>query len=57
MAVRVCNGKMTFFKYIIEQKVESISDLNWDLVLTEKPFLTRKKITLVLNSASGGSTL
>ena len=46
-----------FFKYIIEQKVESISDLNWDLVLTEKPFLTRKKITLVLNSASGGSTL
>ena len=39
------------FKYIIEQKIDSISDVNWDLVLKEKPFLTRKKITYVLGHA------
>jgi len=41
-----------FFKsYIIDQKVESISDVNWDFVLKEKPFLTRKQISVVLNHA------
>ena len=40
-----------FFKYIIDQKVESISDVNWALVLKEKPFLTKKQITLALTHA------
>ena len=30
--------KDEFFKYIIEEKVESISDIDWDHVLKEKPF-------------------
>ena len=41
-----------FFKYyIIDQKVESISDVNWNLILEQKPFLTRKQITMALNDA------
>ena len=40
-----------FFKYIIDQKVACISDINWDHLLKEKPFLTKFKISLVLNDA------
>ena len=40
-----------FFKYIIDQRVTSISDDNWTLVLKEKPFLTKKQITLVSSHA------
>ena len=40
-----------FFKYIIDQRVASIRDVNWTLVLKEKPFLTKKQITLVLSHA------
>ena len=42
-----------FFKYIIDQRVAStIRDVNWTLVLKEKPFLTKKQITLVLSHGS-----
>ena len=37
-----------FFKYIISQKVESSSDVNWDFLLKEKPFLTKTQIHIVL---------
>ena len=40
-----------FFKYIIDQRVASISDVNWDYILKEKPFLTKDKISTVLNDA------
>ena len=40
-----------FFNCIIDQKVKSISDIKWDLVLKQKPFLTRQKISLVLTNA------
>ena len=40
-----------FFKYIIDQKVASISDVNWDFILKEKPFLTKYKISKVLSNA------
>ena len=43
--------KDEFFKYIIEEKVESISDINWDHVLKEKPFLTKRQMSIVLNTA------
>ena len=43
--------KDEFFKYIIDQRVTSISDDNWTLVLKEKPFLTKKQITLVSSHA------
>ena len=33
------------FKYIIDQKVENISVLDWEMLLKEKPFLTRKQIS------------
>ena len=40
-----------FFMYIIDQKVESLSDVNWAFVLKEKPFLTRKQISTTLDHA------
>ena len=40
-----------FFQYIIDQRVESMSDLNWDLILKEKPFLTRQQISKTLDHA------
>ena len=40
-----------FFKYIIDQKVACISDVNWNHLLKEKPFLTKKRITLALKDA------
>ena len=40
-----------FFQYIIDQRVESMSDLNWDLILKEKPFLTRQQISKALDHA------
>ena len=44
-----------FFKsYIIDQKIESISDVNWDFVLKEKPFLTKHQISLTLANAAKG---
>ena len=44
-----------FFKsYIIDQKVESISEVNWDFVLKEKPFLTKHQISLTLANAAKG---
>ena len=43
--------KDEFFKYIIKEKVESISDINWDHVLKEKPFLTKRQMSIVLNTA------
>ena len=48
--------KDEFFKsYIIDQKVESISDVNWDFVLKEKPYLTRGQISTVLSDARRAS--
>ena len=38
-------------KYVIEEKVESISDVDWDHVLKQKPFLTKKQASVMLNSA------
>ena len=46
--------KDEFFKYIIEEKVESISDINWDHVLKEKPFLTKRQMSIVLSTAVRG---
>ena len=43
--------KDDFLKYIIKEKVETISDVNWDHVLKEKPFLTKKQISTVLSNA------
>ena len=40
-----------FFKYIIDQKVENISDVNWDFVIKQQPFLTRQQISLKLVDA------
>ena len=39
------------FKYIIDQKVESIGLLDWDLLRKEKPFLTKFQITKALTHA------
>lgn len=43
--------KDDFLKHIIKEKVETISDVNWDHVLKEKPFLTKKQISTVLSNA------
>ena len=41
-----------FFKdYIIDQRVGCVSDLDWDYILKEKPFLTRYQISKVLTHA------
>ena len=46
-----CQWEDEFFKYIIDQKVASIGDINWDHILEEKPFLTKLKISMVLSDA------
>ena len=51
MAPLACNGRITFSMYIIDQKVETISDVNWDFLLEEKPFLTKNQIYIALNDA------
>ena len=40
-----------FLKYIIDQKVECISDVDWNNVLKEKPFLTKTQISVLLANA------
>ena len=40
-----------FFKYMIDQKMEGISDVDWDFILKEKPFLTRQQISQSLKNA------
>ena len=43
--------KHEIFKYTIEQKVESISDVDWEMVLKQKPFLTKNQVHKVLTNA------
>ena len=43
--------KYELFKYIIENKVKSISELNWSFVLERWPFLVKEKITQVVKTA------
>ena len=43
--------KDDFFKYIIDQKVDSIGDLDWDILLKEKPFLTKAQVSKGLADA------
>ena len=44
-----------FFKYIVENKVKSIGDVNWQIVLDQWPFLTKYKITHILERARRNS--